>query len=170
MFHREHPLPQPAVCALCSSHLAAPAFTGSLHNLEISLVRKDPTVDLAEDFWRQLFGIGTEFTPVPCAAVLCCAGLALYLCLQGRGLLQSPEQPMAPRNQAGLVGWMFCLITGIYLKVFDPAACTFSESQVSTYICCVYLSLQFSKKSIFLVFFCSWFSSLFKSPYVSQLS
>lgn len=129
MFHREHPLPQPAACALCSSHLAVPVSIGSLHTLVTAVVRKDPTVDLAGYFWRQFFGIvGTEFTPVPCAAG-CCAG-------QGRHLLQSPEQPMAPWNQAGLVGWMFCLITGIYLKAFEPAALTFSELHVSTDICC----------------------------------
>lgn len=43
------------------------------------------------------------------------------LCLQGRDFCWSTEHPMAPWNQPGLVGWMFCLITGIYLKVLECA-------------------------------------------------
>lgn len=110
------PLPEPAV----------PVFICSPDNFVISVANKDSTVDLAEYFYRQLFGIvGMGIT-----TALLCSGQGAVVEWQracawvAEGFCWSPEHPSYQRHhgkEAGLVGWAFCLITGPYLEVCGPA-------------------------------------------------
>lgn len=131
------PLPEPAAPALRLSCLAVPVFIRSPDNLVISVANKDATVDLAEYFHRELFGIvGTgAIAAFLRSGTVCCGGLAGCLCLCGRGILPEPwTSPLSVfrGNKDGLGGWAFCLITGSYLEVCGLAGLLPIEFQVST--------------------------------------